>query len=64
MLVSLYYKRANRYGAIAGILGGGITSAIWQFFNITLNGQAINPIAPGFLISLILIFLVSRITKK
>lgn len=64
MLVSLYYKSANKYGAIAGILGGGITSAIWQFFNITLNGQAINPIAPGFLISLILILLVSRITKK
>lgn len=64
MLMALYSKTANKYGAIAGMIGGGLISACWQFFNITLNGQSINPIAPAFFISLILIFVISKITNN
>jgi sodium/proline symporter len=57
VLLSLYSKKVNKYGAWAGILGGGVTSGIWPFFN-----TLISPMIPGFIVSTVLILLVSRFT--
>jgi sodium/proline symporter len=57
VLLSLYSTKVNKYGAWAGILGGGITSGIWPFFD-----TPISPMIPGFIVSTVLILFVSRFT--
>lgn len=53
MIVSLYWKRMSTAGAIAGMVGGGVTVVIWKH----LSGGLFNlyEIVPGFLVSLVLI---------
>ncbi len=59
VLLSLYSKRVNKYGAWAGILGGGITSGIWPYFN-----TPISPMIPGFIMSFLLILIFSTFIGK
>ena len=63
LLLSLYSKKINKYGAWAGILVGGTTAAIWPYFNrvFSLN---IPSMGPAFSTSFILIILVSYITQS
>lgn len=63
MLLSLYSKKINKYGAWAGILAGGLIAATWDLINdhYKINIPAL---IPGFTISYILILLVSSMTKK
>jgi len=58
VILSLYSNRVNKYGAWAGILGGGITAGIWPLFN-----TSIFPMIPGFIVSLVLNILVSQATR-
>ncbi|MEW8690487.1 MAG: sodium/proline symporter PutP [Candidatus Thiodiazotropha endolucinida] len=62
VLLSLYWKGMNRWGALAGILSGGLTVVLWK----PLQGGLFDlyEIAPGFLISLAMIVLVSRLTSS
>lgn len=62
LLFSLYSKSANKYGAWAGIIVGGVISLIWPVFNhyFTYN---VPTLIPGFLLSSLAIILVSSITK-
>ena len=46
VLFSLYSERTTKYGAWAGILIGGITSALWGIFEPTIP-----PLIPGFVLS-------------
>lgn len=62
LLMSLYSKRVTKYGAWAGILSGGIISGTWPYFN-SLFGVNIPPMLPGFTCSLVLIYVVSLLTK-
>lgn len=64
MLTSLYSKTVNKYGAIAGILTGGIIAATWQTYNRELFGQEIPAEVPAFIISLLSIYLVSKWTNS
>ncbi len=66
LLLSLYSNKINRYSAWAGILVGGIVSAFWPIFNerFISNTLAIPPLIPGFVLSLIMIFIVSRLTRN
>jgi sodium/proline symporter len=61
VLVSLYWKGMNRWGALAGIVSGGLTVVIWK----PLQGGLFDlyEIIPGFLISAMMIFLASRLTS-
>ncbi len=67
LLASLYSKRPNYYGALAGILTGGITSVIWPKINGWLMSEGImGPVLSmivAFPLSLIMIFAVSYLTK-
>ncbi|MET0061668.1 MAG: sodium/proline symporter PutP [Candidatus Thiodiazotropha endolucinida] len=62
VLLSLYWKGMNRWGALAGILSGGLTVVLWK----PLQGGLFDlyEIVPGFLISLAMIVMVSRLTSS
>ncbi|MBS0619869.1 MAG: sodium/proline symporter [Verrucomicrobia bacterium] len=60
MLLCLYSKKINKYGAWAGILSGGLTSALWPYF----GWSSLPPLIPGFIISFLLILIISTLTKR
>lgn len=62
LLLSLYWKRMNRMGALAGILAGGITVVIWK----QLSGGIFDlyEIIPGFILSTLAILLFSLLGRK
>ena len=61
ILLSLYWKRMTRNGAIGGMVGGGLTVLIWK----QLEGGWFDlyEIVPGFAVSFLLIVLFSLIDK-
>lgn len=61
ILLSLFWKRMNRHGALAGIITGAVVVAVWE----KLNGGIFElyEILPGFTVSLLAIVVVSLITK-
>ncbi len=67
LLVSLYSKKPNYYGALAGILSGGITCALWPTINgYLMQHHIIGPVLSmiiAFPVSLISIYFVSYLTK-
>jgi sodium/proline symporter len=63
MLFSLFWKRMNRAGAIAGILGGGGMVFFWKIVIRPLGGAwNIYELLPAFIFSSILIIVVSLLT--
>ena len=63
MLLALFWKRANRYGAIVGMLGGGIMIFVWKFMIKPLGGIfGIYELLPGFIVGLLLCVVVSLLT--
>lgn len=62
LLLSLYWKKINKYGAWAGILIGGSCAAFWPYFN-ELLGTAIPAMIPAFSCSFASILLVSYLTQ-
>ena len=63
MLFSLFWKRTNRAGAIAGMIGGGSMVFIWNLFISKLGGiWDIYELLPAFLFSCLCIVVVSLIT--
>ena len=63
MLFSLFWKRTNRAGAIAGMLSGGIMVFVWKLLVRPLGGAwNIYELLPAFIISCIFIVVVSLLT--
>lgn len=62
VLCSLFWKRTNKHGALAGILVGGIVDLVWA----RLSGGIFDlyEIVPGFICGLIAIIVVSLLTAK
>ena len=61
MLCSLYWRRTNKQGALAGMLGGAITVVVWHNFIKPLGGVfGIYELLPAFIVSLLCIFIVSE----
>ncbi|MES9860464.1 MAG: sodium/proline symporter PutP [Candidatus Thiodiazotropha sp. LLP2] len=62
VLLSLYWRGMNRWGALAGILTGGFTVIVWKH----LEGGLFDlyEIVPGFLLSLMMILIISRLTAE
>jgi sodium/proline symporter len=64
MLFSLFWKRTNRAGAIAGMIGGAAMVFIWKLVIAKLGGVfAIYELLPAFIFSCVCIVIVSLITK-
>lgn len=65
MLCSLYWRRANKAGAVAGMLSGTATVLIWHNLVKPLGGVfAIYELLPAFIISLLFIVVVSLLTAQ
>ena len=64
MLFSLFWKRTNRAGAIAGMVGGAGMVFLWKLVISNLGGAfAIYELLPAFIFSSICIVVVSLATK-
>ena len=65
ILFSLFWKRVNRPGAIAGMLAGGISVFVWKLLLKPLGGIfGIYELMPAFIVSCIFIVVVSLLTEK
>lgn len=68
VVCSLFWKRTNLPGAVAGIVSGGLTVIIWDYLPI-IGGQTIGvatgvySLLVGFFVSLLCIVIVSLCTK-
>lgn len=62
MLFSLFWKRTNKWGAIAGMVSGGVTVIAWHYAQGGIF--ALYELLPAFIVSSIFIVAVSLLTKK
>lgn len=58
VLLSLFWKRMTRNGALAGIVVGAVTVVLWK-----QTGSALYEIVPGFIAATVAILVVSRLGK-
>ena len=65
MLMALFWKRSNKWGALAGMVTGGVMVFVWKFLVAPMGGAwAIYELLPAFLVSSIVIVAVSLATEK
>lgn len=57
IILSLYWKQMNRWGALAGLLCGGVTTIVFKALNTGLY-----EIVPGFIVAMMAALIVSVIT--
>ena len=63
MLLSLFWRRSNKWGALAGMLTGGIMVFVWKYLVRPLGGAwNIYELLPAFLLALIANVVVSLLT--
>lgn len=63
MLCSLFWRKTNLKGAIAGVLSGGIMIFVWKFLIAPMGGIfGIYELLPSFVIGLLVIIIVSLAT--
>ena len=63
VLCSLFWKRCNWQGALAGMLSGGLMVFVWKYIISPLGGVfGIYELLPAFLMSLLVCVVVSLIT--
>lgn len=65
MLMALFWKRSNKYGAIAGMISGGVMVFVWKYVIAAKLGGvfAIYELLPAFVIALVAIVVVSLVTS-
>ena len=65
MLFSLFWRRTNRFGALAGMISGGAMVFIWKYLVRPMGGILdFYELLPAFLCSCIAIVIVSLLTKS
>ena len=65
VLFSLFWKRTNMYGALAGLVSGGAMVFVWKFIIRPMGGALdIYELLPAFIVSSVCIVIVSLLTKK
>lgn len=65
ILFALFWKRTNKWGALAGIVSGGAMVFIWKFLIRPIGGAFdIYELLPAFIVSSVAILVVSLLTKK
>lgn len=61
ILLSLYWKRMTKQGALAGIISGAVTVILWVQLNFS---DTLYEMVPGFFTSLLFAVIVSLLTKQ
>ncbi|MDW7683415.1 MAG: sodium/solute symporter [Bacillota bacterium] len=59
VLLSLFWRRMTKNGALVGMIVGGVTVILWPY-----TGSALYEIVPGFVLSAIAIVMVSLLDKE
>lgn len=63
VLLALFWKRSNKWGAIAGMISGGAMVFIWKFLLAPLGGAwGIYELLPAFIVNLVVNVIVSLAT--
>ncbi|MDO4519464.1 MAG: sodium/proline symporter [Eubacteriales bacterium] len=63
MLFALFWKRSNRFGAIAGMLSGGIMIFVWKYLVRPMGGAwDIYELLPAFIVACVAIVIGSLVT--
>ena len=61
IVLSLYWKRVTRAGALAGMISGAVTVIVWK--NIPALNDFLYVLIPGVVVSTIMVVAVSLVTK-
>ncbi|MCI8808521.1 MAG: sodium/proline symporter [Oscillibacter sp.] len=65
MLFALFWKRSNKWGALAGMVAGGVMVFVWKYLIAPRGGAwAIYELLPAFIVGCIAIVAVSLATEK
>ena len=65
VLAALFWKRTNLWGALAGMVSGGVVVFVWKYVIRPLGGAwDIYELLPAFIVSCIAIVAVSLLTAK
>ncbi len=63
-LMSLFWKRTNKWGCIAGMISGAVMVFVWKYAVRPLGGAwDLYELAPAFAVALIFIFVFSLLTR-
>lgn len=63
MLFALFWKRSNKWGALAGMVAGGVMVFVWKYLLKPLGGAwGIYELLPAFLVACVAIVAVSLLT--
>ena len=64
VLFALFWKRSNKWGALAGMVSGGVMIFVWKFLVRPIGGAwNIYELLPAFIVAAIAIVVVSLLTK-
>ncbi len=64
VLFALFWRRTNRWGAIAGMISGGAMVFIWKYIIRPIGGAwDIYELLPAFIVACVFIIVVSLVTK-
>ena len=64
MLFSLFWRRTNRFGALAGMISGGAMVFIWKYLVRPIGGAwNVYELLPAFLVACVFIIVVSLLTE-
>ena len=64
VLLALFWKRSNKYGALAGMIAGGVMVFVWKYCIAPIGGILnIYELLPAFVIAIIVNVVVSLATK-
>jgi sodium/proline symporter len=65
VLFALFWKRSNLYGALAGMVSGGVMVFVWKYLVRPIGGAwNIYELLPAFLVACVFIVVVSLLTGK
>ncbi|MCR5200272.1 MAG: sodium/proline symporter [Saccharofermentans sp.] len=67
ILFALFWKRANKWGILSGMIGGGALIFIWKFvIRVQFTGTWLDiyELLPSFILNVILVIVVSLLTKE
>jgi sodium/proline symporter len=62
VILGLLWKRANRYGAVAGMVVGAVVAVVWREIAVLKN--AIYELVPAFILAMLTIIVVSLLTGR
>jgi len=61
VLLSVFWKRFNYWGAVAGVLGGAIVDILW--YNLLSTTTGVYELFPGFVVGMLCAVVVTLLTK-